>query len=70
MATLAIPKFRDEGSGGNAGASRTRSGKIPEFAPDALQAPELERSATPEISFRRAPDSNFESGFCFFSESK
>ena len=33
MATLAIPELRDEGSGGNAGASRRRIGRHAGFAP-------------------------------------
>jgi len=37
MATLAIPEFRDEGSGGNARASRTRIGKMLQFAPSRPQ---------------------------------
>jgi hypothetical protein len=69
MAVLAIPDFWDEGSGGNARASRTRMGRDASFAPRLLaRAARLERSATPEeVSFRPAPDSNTESGFCFLA---
>ena len=67
MATLAIPEFRDEGSGGNAGASRTRIRRKCWSSPQTFaRAAGLERSASPEsITFRRAPDSNLESGLCF-----
>jgi hypothetical protein len=67
MATSAIPEFRDEGSGGNAGASRARFRRNAGFAPDVREGGWVgkERQSGKYITFRRAPDSNLESGFCF-----
>jgi hypothetical protein len=62
MAASAIPETWDEGSGGNAGASRTRFVIAP-----AVQPAGLERSAKPEnvLVVRPIP---IESGVLFFGQ--
>jgi hypothetical protein len=60
MATLAIPELRDEGSGGNARASRTRTGIDDGIRASRTQGRLGWKGALHRKSmyFRRAPDSN------------
>lgn len=71
MAISAIPEVRDEGSGGNAWASRARIRPKHRHSRQRFKKNcWIGKERNTRIVCWCAPDSIFESGFCFFGRSK